>query len=65
MKHNVPITELAILTPYSAQKEKIKTFIKTNNRELREILVASISESQGETDSAHHHCFHSPFCFRK
>ncbi len=43
--HNVPIKELAVLTPYSKQKEVIKRIAQQRN--LGELLVATINESQG------------------
>jgi len=43
----VALDELAVLTPYTAQKEKIKMIIKEKYKELVNLLVASISESQG------------------
>ena len=41
------MSELAVLTPYTAQREKIKMIIKENYKDLENLLVASINESQG------------------
>lgn len=47
-QYKVPSEEIAVLTPYSAQKEVIKDKLK-QRRELRNktILVKTITESQG------------------
>lgn len=44
-RHHVPNREIAVLTPYSAQKEEIKK--RMNAQHLGDILVKTITESQG------------------
>ena len=44
--HGVPVEEIAILTPYSAQKDKIQKESQAT-RDIRKLKVASINESQG------------------
>ena len=39
--------DVAILTPYSAQKNKLLEIVKKLPREFRNLKVASINESQG------------------
>ena len=46
-KYNVPVTELAVLTPYTSQKDVIKKIVKQGPKYLENLLVASINESQG------------------
>ena len=47
-KHKVPNCQIAVLTPYKAQKEKIKDKLKQGEPDdLKNIQVESISESQG------------------
>ena len=57
-QYNVPNSEIAILTPYSAQKEEIKQKLtqRIHNPKIRErrrklsdeIKVKTITESQGQ-----------------
>ncbi len=50
--HGVPVEDIAILTPYSAQKNKLLEMVKNLPREFRKLKVASITESQGIYASA-------------
>jgi len=48
-RHEVPIDQLAILTPYNAQKAVINAIInKDGPKYLEKLFVASITESQGK-----------------
>ena len=56
--HNVGLKEIAVLTPYSAQKETIKQLAvkakllnEKRGEEGAEIKVATITESQGMEES--------------
>lgn len=44
-KHRVSQDQIAALTPYSAQKEEIKIYLKARN--LSQIQVKTVTESQG------------------
>ena len=44
-KHRVDQGQIAALTPYSAQKEEIKRYLKA--RSLSQIQVKTVTESQG------------------
>ena len=46
-KHKIPLEEIAVLTPYSAQKNKILKMVKKPDETLCNLKVASITESQG------------------
>ena len=46
-QHGVKVGEIAVLSPYSAQKNKILEMVKKLPGELRKLRVASITESQG------------------
>ena len=60
-EYNVPVKEIAILTPYSAQKNKLLKMVDSSNL-LQGLKVASITESQGvaRKPSSKRH-FNSPF----
>ncbi len=45
-QHGVPVEEIAVLTPYSAQKNEISERVK-KLANIRNLKVASITESQG------------------
>ena len=45
--HRVAQTQIAALTPYSAQKEEIKKYLKDYG--LSDIRVKTVTESQGTT----------------
>lgn len=45
-RHRVAQNQIAALTPYSAQKEEIKKYLKVRN--LSGIQVKTVTESQGE-----------------
>ena len=47
VKHKIPVNEMAVLTPYSAQKDTIKKVVNDEPKPLNTLLVVSISESQG------------------
>ena len=47
MQHRVPVQDIAILTPYSAQKAKLHKMVKDLPAEFHELKVASVTESQG------------------
>ena len=47
MQHKVPVQDIAILTPYSAQKAKLHKMVKDLPAEFHELKVASVTESQG------------------
>ena len=47
-RHKVAISELAVLTPYSAQKEKIKKMAQEKTGDMKNLRVASIIGSQGK-----------------
>ena len=46
--YKVPVSEMAVLSPYSAQKSKILEMVKQLPSDLRRLKVASITESQGK-----------------
>ena len=46
-QHGVAVDEIAIMSPYSAQKNKILEMVKKLPDELCKLRVASITESQG------------------
>ena len=52
MQHRVPVQDIAILTPYSAQKAKLHKMVKDLPAEFHELKVASVTESQGMVFSA-------------
>ena len=45
-RHRVAQNQIAALTPYSAQKEEIKKYLKDRN--LAGIQVKTVTESQGD-----------------
>ena len=44
----IPAQDIAVLTPYSAQKSKLMERVKKETGKLRDIVVASVTESQGQ-----------------
>ena len=63
-KHKVAQDKIAALTPYSAQKEEIKKYLR--GRDLSRIQVKTVTESQGNS-SIHiyqsHAAVHNIVCF--
>ena len=47
LRYKVGVTEIAILTPYSAQKNKLLEMVKKQPGKLGKLKVASVTESQG------------------
>ncbi len=45
-RHKVAQKQIAALTPYSAQKEEIKKYLRARN--LSDITVKTVTESQGD-----------------
>ena len=47
LQHKVDVPEIAVLTPYSAQKNKLLNMVKKLPGELKKLKIASVTESQG------------------
>ena len=55
-EHKIAISEMAVLTPYTAQKEKIKKLVQKKAGDLKNLRVSSINESQGSHASFFFFC---------
>ena len=47
--HEVPMDDIAILTPYSAQKRTLQKKVADMTKEFSSLKIVTISESQGMT----------------
>ena len=49
-KHNLHDKDIAVLTPYAAQKKLVTDLlVKSNDKRIQKVVVSSIVESQGKT----------------
>ena len=46
-KYQVPMREIAVLTPYTAQRDKITMMVKGMDKILSDLKVACTTDSQG------------------
>ena len=47
-RHKVEPGEIAVITPYSAQKEEVKKQLKRNGNGVENVIVKTITDAQGK-----------------
>ena len=47
-RHNVKPGEIAVITPYSAQKEEVKKQLKQKGKGVENVIVKTITDAQGK-----------------